>query len=621
MKKFEKGVRKNVREYQSQREQKVVEERSKEYIDEKNIASIKWLNEGGSIHKYFESISKNDREEVSGSKKNEAEDLSEALSEDEKLLFAEKAKNMKKIGEDYRSVVLEMKLLDKIERELLENAWDIRKRGYASTEIGEALQTLKERKGSAEKRLEDNMQSNPEAWYVHHLLTLRGYKRSLLNEKLVRTPYVQERFDKVSENIRAAQPVFISGHLGSGKSQLAFQVAEEVYREINPESKEEHPFYRISGDENVTRSDFFGRYVLKGSEKDPKLMKEIRENAEEEFEVWAKKQDEETLQEKGNQQWDLILAEVHNKLDTGNTTEFEYGPVYKAMEEGKVLVIDEANAIPHETLICLNDILASVRMTPGKNTVVLHHNGGKKVIAKPGFNIILTGNLNTQTNSSYVGRQTLDPAFLSRFTRMEYDYVPQSTEGGLEEVAMGDELFHIMLAKVMDRRGNIHLPKGSIEKLWELAKAARILQESFSGKRELEYDGIGKNLEKNVPSIRSLVKVFEAWERDEYRHTLDYHLKESFVDEIDDGTTDKDFIEQNLRNLGGFFEDGYDKPVARDDFEFIYKEQVAEYAFGEAPEHTYPEAEIREEEKEMMRIEESLKSIAIELQEVGCTVH
>jgi len=262
-----------------------------------------------------------------------------------------------------------------------------------------------------------------------------------------------------------------------------------------------------------------------------------------------------------------------------------------------------------------------VRMTPGKNTVVLHHNGGKKVIAKPGFNIILTGNLNTQTNSSYVGRQTLDPAFLSRFTRMEYDYVPQSTEGGLEEVAMGDELFHIMLAKVMDRRGNIHLPKGSIEKLWELAKAARILQESFSGKRELEYDGIGKNLEKNVPSIRSLVKVFEAWERDEYRHTLDYHLKESFVDEIDDGTTDKDFIEQNLRNLGGFFEDGYDKPVARDDFEFIYKEQVAEYAFGEAPEHTYPEAEIREEEKEMMRIEESLKSIAIELQEVGCTVH
>ena len=619
MKKFEKGAKANVRAYQSQHEEKTVGELSKEYIESKNAININWLNTGGSIREYLESIGKNDKEEMPT---DESEDLSEALSEDEKLLLAEKAKNMKKLGEEYRSVILEMKWLDRIEQELLENAWDIRKKGYASKEIGEALQKLRDRREATEERLESNMQSNPEAWYVHHLITLRGYKRSLLGEKLVRTPYVEEKFDKVRENIRAAQPVFISGHLGSGKSQLAFQVAEEVYREINPESEEKHPFYRISGDENVTRSDFFGRYVLKGSKKDEKLVKEMQEKAERQFDEWAEKQDKKTLEEKGHRQWDLIMAEVHNSLDTGNTTEFECGPVYKAMEEGRVLVIDEANAIPHETLICLNDILASVRMTPGKNTITLHHNGGKKVTAKPGFNIILTGNLNTQENNSYVGRQSLDPAFLSRFAKMEYDYVPQSTEGGLDEANMEDELFHIMLAKVMDRRGNIHLPKGSIEKLWELAKNVRILQESFSGKRKLKYDGVEKNLEKNVPSIRSLVKVFEAWERDEYRHTLDYHLKESFIDEIDDETTDKDFIEQHLRNLGGFFEEGYDKPVDRDDFEFTYKEQVAEYAFGEAPEHAYIEGtpEHAEEEKEVVRIEETLGSVAIELQEIGCSI-
>ena len=771
MKNFEKRVRSGVREYQAQQEEQAMEKRSKEHIEPKNLTSIDWLNAGGSIGEYLKNIGKDAKKEMV-IEESEMEDLSEALSEDEKLLLAEKAKNMKKIGEDYRSVILEMKWLDKIERELLENAWDIRKKGYVSREIGEALQNLRERRESTEEKLESNMQSNPEAWYVHHLLTLRGYKRALLNEKLVKTPYVKEKFDKVSENIRAAQPVFISGHLGSGKSQLAFQVATETYREINREKEESenimegfkekshvvtdektiadilqshdidtgdipkgmlekkvfkgisaqifstekndfgglvvhgkyhlylssgksesmkdfkeishtvtdektiadilqshdidtkdipgnilekqmaegksvqlfsteendfrglivdkisfeeetHPFYRISGDENVTRADFFGRYVLKGSKQDEALVKKIQDEADKQFDEWAKMQDKETLQEKGAKQWDLILAEVHNKLDTGNTTEFEYGPVYKAMEEGKVLVIDEVNAIPHETLICLNDILASVRMTPGKNTVILHHNGGKKVVAKPGFNIICTGNLNTQTNSSYVGRKSLDPAFLSRFERMEYDYVPQSTEGGLDEVGMEDELFHILLAKVMDRRGNIHLPKGSVEKLWELAKAARVLQESFSGKRKLEYDGVEKNLEKNVPSIRSLVKVFEAWERDEYQHTLDYHLKKSFVDEINDETTDRDFIEQYLKNFGGFFEEGYDNPVDRDNFEFIYKEQVAEHAFGEAPEHTYADAEVSEnaeEEKEMTRIEETISSIAIELQEVGCTV-
>lgn len=620
MKKFEKRVKASVREHQSHQEEQTVKRQSKEYIEPKNLASIDWLNAGGSVGEYLENIGKNTEEKML---EEELEDMSEALSGDENLLLDEKAKNMKKIGKDYRSVVLEMKWLDKIEQDLLENGWSIQRKGYASREIGEALQKLNERRERAMEKLESNMQSNPEAWYVHHLLTLRGYKRLLLDGKLVRTPYVKERFDKVRENIRTAQPVFISGHLGSGKSQLAFQVAEETYQEINPESKEEHPFYRISGDENVTRSDFFGRYVLKGSKKDETLVEEIREKAEKQFDEWAEKQDEKTLQRKGTQQWDLILAEVHNNLDTGNTTEFEYGPVYKAMEEGKVLVIDEANAIPHETLICLNDILASVRMTSGKNTVVLQHNGGKKVVAKPGFNIILTGNLNTQTNSSYVGRQPLDPAFLSRFTRMEYDYVPQSTEGGLDEASMEDELFHILLAKVMDRRGNIYLSKGSMEKIWELAKTVRILQESFSGKRKLEYDGIEKNLEKNVPSIRSLVKVFEAWGRDEYRHTLDYHLKESFVDEIDDETTDRDFIEQYLKNFGGFFEEGYDKLIDRDDFEFIYKEQVAEYAFGEAPEHTYTDTEVPEhavEEKEVMRIQETISSIAIELQEIGCTV-
>ena len=798
MKNFEKRVKSGVREYQANIEEGKAESLSKEGVKEKNIPGIGWLHAGGSIGEYLKSIGKDIEEEMVIEQK-EMKDLSEALSEDEKLLLAEKAKNMKKIGEDYRSVILEMKWLDKIEQNLLENAWEIRKKGYNSKTIREALQKLQERRESAEERLESNMQSNPEAWYVHHLLTLRGYKRALLNGELVKTPYVKKKFNQVCENIRAAQPVFIHGHLGSGKSQLAFQAATETYREINREMEESenimegfketshtvtdektiagilqshdidarvipkdilekkvfegvsaqiftteennfggvtvhgkyhlylskeksggtsedikdfkeishtvtdektiadilqsynidtedipksilgkqvvegksvqifsteendfrglvvdkgsfeenaHPFYRISGDENVTRSDFFGRYVLKGSKQDETLVKKIKDAAEKQFDEWAKMQDKETLQEKGAKQWDLILAEVHNKLDTGNTTEFEYGPVYKAMEEGKVLVIDEVNAIPHETLICLNDILASVRMAPGKNTVVLHHNGGKKVVAKPGFNIVCTGNLNTQTNSSYVGRKSLDPAFLNRFTKMGYDYVPQSTEGGLDEVSMEDELFHILLAMVMDRRGNIDIPKGSIEKIWELAKATRTLQESFSGKRgDLKYDGVEKNLEKNVPSIRSLVKVFDAWERDGYRHTLDYHLKKSFVNEIDDETTDKDFIEQHLRLQAGFFteeekfinerskqdggaisEDDLDsayKEVDRDNFEFIYKEQVAEYAFGEAPEHTYADAEVSEnaeEEKEMTRIEETISSIAIELQEVGCTV-
>ena len=256
------------------------------------------------------------------------------------------------------------------------------------------------------------LQSNPEMWYTHHLIELRGYRRALLNKKLIETPYVRQNKEKIRNHVYHAEPVFLAGHLGAGKSELAFQVARETYTDINPEQGEKEPFYRISGDESITRADFFGRYVLKGSEHDDEAFKEIQKEAREKFELWKKENKEKTVEDQARQ-WDLILHEVHTRLNRGNTTEFEYGPIHKAMVEGKVVVIDEVNAIPHETLISLNDILSSVRSTPGKNTIRVSYNGGELITVKRGFGIIVTGNLNTQSVGHYnVGRQEMDPAFL-----------------------------------------------------------------------------------------------------------------------------------------------------------------------------------------------------------------
>ena len=174
----------------------------------------------------------------------------------------------------------------------------------------------------------------------------------------------------------------------------------------------------------------------------------------------------------------------------------------------------------------------------------------------------------------------------------------------------------------MDRWGNIKAPAGTPEKLWELAKAVRALQDSFSGKRAFEYEKEEYYLEKNVPSLRALMPVLDAWKREDFYHTLDYHLKKGFIDGIPEETNDKKFIEQKLKELGNFFQDGYDSPAKQQDLEFIHKEAVVEHAFGAAPEHVYPDEskEHTGNKEHIDTIENSLEDIAEELESLECFV-
>ena len=603
MKEFEPKAIKKVREYQTHHER----ERIKKQVDTHRLSEIREV-----LDLYLDN-----KEAVDTHNNEELE-----LSEEDALLFDVKKENMGKLGV-YRGIFREKRKLEKDKKTLSQYLSTLQEeRGIYDEEVSEVLFKIKEKEQVVKKELEDLLRSNPEVWYTHHLIELRGYRRALLNKKLIETPYVQQNKEKIRNHVYHAEPVFLAGHLGAGKSELAFQVARETYTDINPEQGEKEPFYRISGDESITRADFFGRYVLKGSQRDDGDLKKIQVEARKKFESWKEENTEKTAEDQARQ-WDLILYEVRNKLDKGNTTEFEYGPVHKAMEEGKVVVIDEVNAIPHETLISLNDILSSVRSTSGKNTIRVSYNGGELITVRPGFGIIVTGNLNTQSVGHYnVGRQEMDPAFLSRFKVIDYDYVPQKTEGGPDEAGVEDELFHIFLAKIMDRWGNIKAPAGTPEKLWELAKAVRALQDSFSGKRAFEYEEEEYYLEKNVPSLRALMPVLDAWKREDFYHTLDYHLKKGFIDGIPEETNDKKFIEQKLKELGNFFQDGYDSPAKQQDLEFIHKEAVVEHAFGAAPEHVYPDEskEHTGNKEHIDTIENSLEDIAEELESLECFV-
>lgn len=282
------------------------------------------------------------------------------------------------------------------------------------------------------------------------------------------------------------------------------------------------------------------------------------------------------------------------------------------MEEGRPIIIDEVNAIPHEVLISLNHILT--RRVGDK--INIQQDTGRTVEVKKGFCILMTGNLN-QGQERYIYRQDMDPAFLERFYKIEYDYLPQKTEGSLEDEAGAEnEQFHLLLVKIMDQNGNIEAPEDSIKKLWNLAKAARVTQDVFAGKEISDayyFQEAGRRpiyylLKKSVLSIRALDNILTQWQKDGYRQELDYYIWKEFISQSTIAS-DKAYLYQLLKDRFNFFQsDGwkqnpnYGRGGVVDVFDikppknpsaprkFFGPRDVVEFAFGKAPARTiWPE--------------------------------
>ena len=524
------------------------------------------------------------------------EDVSgEMLMEDEKLLLSIKRENIQP-GElrKMTNLVREKREILKREREYLEDfAFMQEEGGITDEELADDLFEIDEMKNQNEKEFQDLIESNPELWVMHHLQDLREYKRALQRGELAETPSVKEKADEVRRLVHQSEPVALLGHTGSGKSEIAKQIGNEVHKELYPEAGGKSNFHLVPGNDHTLPNDLFGHYTLKGSDNQEKV-KELEEKEWGRYSEWVDQEGENVSEEEKRERMSFVMEKIRKSVREefgGTRTAFEHGPLIKAMEEGKVFILDEANTVPEGTRIALNDVLSSVRADRGK--YVLDYNGGEKIKVKPGFCVIITGNVNTTTmdGPGYEGRYSLDPSFIQRFTAIDYDYLPQKTEGDIEKVDESDELFHLMLANVMDRYGNMSVPEGSVEKLWELAQQCRKLQENFAGEGSLKRQKEDYQLKKNVPSTRSIMKVLNAWKKDAYRRSLDYYLEKEFINSIDNETEDAEFIRDVFKRLGNFFQDGYDQPVDRNNREFIHKEQVVEYAFGEMPEHEYLEEE------------------------------
>lgn len=154
-----------------------------------------------------------------------------------------------------------------------------------------------------------------------------------------------------------------------------------------------------------------------------------------------------------------------------SVSEFVPGPIVRAMEQGKPLILDEINAMPPELLKRLNKIM---QLRPGDRFTV-QEDSGKVVEVQPGFCIIATAN---EKSKRYKGVDDLSVEFQNRFganiNRVRYpDY-----DKGYDEYPC--ENAQLAMATVATQRGELppEIDEGEFE---NFVRAARLSQQIFSG--------------------------------------------------------------------------------------------------------------------------------------------
>lgn len=471
----------------------------------------------------------------------EAEELLGASGSPERILAGLQKNNLVEALREEAAISRRQESLHEEEIDILKSI-----KGEPSGAELEALDDIRAEMEQWKDYQSNMLTSNPEAYYGLHLKRLKEYKKDMGEGRIVETPYVQERIDDIVTHLRAQKPTLIYGHLGSGKTELAMHIARKY---MGQEA------LVVSGSKNISLAELYGHQVLAID----KIKKEERDlfirEVEGKFEEW-KKEHPDVSEEEKRMAHDRILQTYLTEFKGGTISDFFMGPMYRAAAEGRLVIEDEVNAIPHEVLISQNHLLTR----KVGDTVNVQQDTGRSVKIKDGFGVLMTGNLN-QGQERYIDRQDMDPAFLSRLHKIEYDYLPQIAEGNLkDEGGEKNELFHVLLARVMDRNGNIEAPKDTIDKLWKLAQVARITQDVFSGKEVKEAYFLKQAgarpikyfLKESVLSMRAMDDIITQWQKEGYKQEIDYYMYNEFIGQST-SPLDRAYMYQLCKDRFGFF--------------------------------------------------------------------
>ena len=243
-------------------------------------------------------------------------------------------------------------------------------------------------------------------------LQVREWKRQL-DSGLLMTEQMQTIIDETLPAMMRGEPTLFIGETGGAKTALAEYMARR-YCGVEPE------FISAYGDVNS--------YQLMGKQ-------ELREK------------------------------------NGASISEFVPGPIIRAMEQGKPLILDEINAMPPELLKRLNKIM---QLRPGDKFTV-QEDSGRIVEVQPGFCVIATAN---EKSKRYKGVDDLSVEFQNRFganiNRVRYPDHDKSYGEYPRENAQ------LAMAAVATERGELP-PEIDVRDFEDFVRAARLSQQVFSG--------------------------------------------------------------------------------------------------------------------------------------------
>ena len=468
----------------------------------------------------------------------EAEEL--ALTPEEKALVRERRKQLLGAWRKYKQ---RAKLIDSL------HAYT--EQGREAPSLAGKLAQIAQKKASGDEKdysaqvlalkkmitkLEAEIEADIDTEYVFHYAylykRLKDYKNQARRQGIIETPYVASQKEAVTKALRDGQNIFLHGAFGTGKTDIAILAATEYTSEkIKREKTEIETLLKglFKKTPELTRENLLKIQKQLATKTEPKFdrYKQAAARYLELLElnpaplVLSGYKDMESFEMFGqpNLKSEAVTNEVTGETTLMQVTEFDLGAVYRALEQGRVLVIDEMNTIPQRLLSRLNYILEQGRKEGA--VVNVQEDNGRTIVSK-GIRVIATGNLPDETgHNQIVGRADLDAATLSRFgKKIEHGFLPQSTLGEREDGVVdrhGNELFEALVARVTDSRGYARLSSEAVEDLWKFTAFAATIQQIYGGssQEKVNIDGhdvrAAEQLKGYSVSWREINAIMNEW--------------------------------------------------------------------------------------------------------------
>ena len=335
-----------------------------------------------------------------------------------------------------------------------------------TAKVYEKLLVQARKEGSkAEEALNNIRTDSPSSFRAHELIS---YKKGLHQEgHIAPVPSVKEYLHQIGVRMISGKPMFLHGPTGTGKTSLARYAsehftghkAEMVY--CNPQTRE---------------SSIWGKTGLRPAEG---------------------------------------KAGQHGAIETVDI----YGPLARAMQEGKCVIFDEFTALPKEQQIFIKGIFNA------KTGDTVNVMGNGMVAIQPGFQMIFTANLKSEKNPE---RSDLPPEIAREFEQnnLEIRYTPK------------EEAYDIMLARLMNPDGSVDLSWHDLNNtLPKFCEAMAEVQSAYTDKESdetarltqtMDPSGKKQGLKKLVFTQGTVENVLDAWKIEKQAQT-----KLSFVEFLD----------------------------------------------------------------------------------------